>query len=116
MRALVDLSDPPTAVLATTDVLAIGGLHAAYEAGWVVPRDLSVIGFDDIPMAAFAIPALTTIRMPVTDMAIRAVDLAVDQAEGGFADGSAPHVLAPTLIVRQSVATPRSGPRPEPIR
>jgi DNA-binding LacI/PurR family transcriptional regulator len=116
MRALVDLSDPPTAVLATTDVLAIGGLHAAYEAGWVVPRDLSVIGFDDIPMAAFAIPALTTIRMPVTDMAIRAVDLAVDQAEGGFADGSGPHVLAPTLIVRQSVAKPRSGPRPEPIR
>jgi DNA-binding LacI/PurR family transcriptional regulator len=107
MESLLRLPEPPTAVLATTDVLAIGALHATYEAGWSVPRDVSVVGFDDIPMVAFAIPALTTIRMPVTEMAIRAVNLAVDQAEGGSADGSAPHVLAPTLIVRKSVGDPR---------
>lgn len=83
MRTLLRLADPPTAVLATTDVLAMGALHGADEAGWNVPRDVSIVGFDDIPMAAFAVPALTTVRMPVTEMAIRAVDLAVDQAEGG---------------------------------
>jgi DNA-binding LacI/PurR family transcriptional regulator len=109
MQSLLRLADPPTAVLATTDVLAIGGLHAAYEAGWSVPRDLSVAGFDDIPMAAFTVPSLTTIRMPVMEMATRAVDLAVDQAEGGSADGGAPHVMAPTLIIRRSVAQPRSA-------
>lgn len=108
LRALLRLGEPPTAVLATTDVLAIGALHAAYEAGWSVPGDVSVAGFDDIPMAAFAVPALTTVRMPVTEMAIRAVDLAVDQAAGGSATGGALHVFAPTLIVRRSVARPRS--------
>lgn len=109
MRILLGLDDPPTAVFATTDVLAMGALHAADEAGWNVPRDVSVVGFDDIPMAAFAVPALTTVRMPVSDMAIRAVDLAVDQAEGGTIAADAPNVLAPTLMIRRSVSSPRQA-------
>jgi DNA-binding LacI/PurR family transcriptional regulator len=111
MHGLLRLDEPPTAVLATTDVLAIGALHAADEAGWTVPRDVSVAGFDDIPMAAFTVPALTTVRMPVTEMAAQAVDLAVDRAEGGPAAAGAPYVLEPTLIVRRSVGKPRSGAR-----
>jgi DNA-binding LacI/PurR family transcriptional regulator len=109
MKTLLGLDEPPTAVFATTDVLAMGALHAADEAGWIVPRDVSVVGFDDIPMAAFAVPALTTVRMPVSDMAIRAVDLAVDQAEGGTIAADAPNVLAPTLMIRRSVSSPRQA-------
>lgn len=108
MSILLQSPEPPTAVLATTDVLAIGALHAADAAGWNVPADVSVVGFDDIPMAAFTVPALTTIRMPVTEMATRAVDLAVDQAEGGSIDDAEPHVLAPKLIMRRSVGYPRT--------
>lgn len=109
MRSLLEAPEPPTAVFATTDVLAIGCLHAADVAGWSVPRDISVVGFDDIPMAAFTVPALTTIRMPVTEMSARAVDLAVDEAEGGSSGDVAPHVLTPKLIVRRSVEGPRSS-------
>ena len=65
---LLDRPQPPTAVVASTDVLAIGVLHAAYERGLRVPDDLSVTGFDDIPFAAASIPALTTVRMPVREM------------------------------------------------
>jgi LacI family transcriptional regulator len=108
MRSLLRLDQPPTAILATTDVIAIGALHAADEAGWTVPRDVSVVGFDDIPMAAFAVPALTTVQMPVTEMASRAVDLAVDHAEQTTPSAAATYVLAPTLIVRRSVGKPRS--------
>ena len=61
---LMDLEDPPTAIVAPTDVLAIGMLHAAHRRGMQVPRDVSVSGFDDIPVAAVSVPALTTVRMP----------------------------------------------------
>ena len=65
---LLDRPRPPTAVVASTDVLALGALHRAYERGVRVPDDLSVTGFDDIPFAAASIPALTTVRMPVREM------------------------------------------------
>ncbi len=65
---LMDLDEPPTAIVAPTDVLAMGMLHAAQRRGLRVPDDLSVTGFDDIPVAAVAVPALTTVRMPTEAM------------------------------------------------
>jgi DNA-binding LacI/PurR family transcriptional regulator len=109
MEALLRLDEPPTAVLATTDVLAMGALHAVHLAGLRVPDDVSVVGFDDIPLAAFTVPALTTVRMPVAEMAAIAVRIAID--EGGGIDGESPppvHVVAPTLVARESVGPPRS--------
>lgn len=111
MRSLLAGEESPTAVLATTDVLAIGALHAAHESGWRVPDDISITGFDDIAMAAFTVPALTTVRMPVAEMASRAVDLAVDRAEGGAPSAGTPHLLAPKLVVRRSVGKPPNSAR-----
>jgi DNA-binding LacI/PurR family transcriptional regulator len=103
--ALLALPEPPTAVVAATDVLAIGIIHAAYEGGFTVPADISVVGFDDIPLAAATVPGLTTVRMPIAAMVAAAVDLAVGAAG---ADDDEPCVLRfePTLIVRRSTGAP----------
>jgi DNA-binding LacI/PurR family transcriptional regulator len=109
MEELLRLEEPPTAVLATTDVLAIGALHAAHLAGVRVPQDVSVVGFDDIPLAAFTVPALTTVRMPIAEMAAIAVRIAIEEGGGIAPDGQPPvHVVAPTLVSRESVGPPRS--------
>ncbi|MFL5726428.1 MAG: LacI family DNA-binding transcriptional regulator [Chloroflexota bacterium] len=109
IRALLALPDPPTAVMTSTDTLAVGALHAAYSQGVVVPTDLSVVGFDDILLASHTVPALTTLRMPTTQIVAEGVRLAIELAR----DSRAPHeagvtVMAPSLIVRQSTARPRS--------
>jgi len=109
MEALLRLDEPPTATLAATDQLAMGALHAAHLAGLRVPDDISVVGFDDIPLAAFTVPALTTVRMPVAEMAAIAVRIAIDEDGGIGADSQPPvHVVAPTLIARDSVGPPGS--------
>jgi DNA-binding LacI/PurR family transcriptional regulator len=108
-RALVALDRPPTAIMTSTDTLAVGVLHAAYLMGRSVPRDLSVVGFDDILLASHTIPALTTLRMPMTQIVRVGVEIAVDLAKNGRADGPKVEVIEPTLIVRQSTAPPPSG-------
>ena len=65
-------SRPPTAVIALTDVIAVGALHAAWKAGLSLPRDLSVTGFDDIPLARYTMPELTTAAQPVFEMGRKA--------------------------------------------
>src|SRR5262245_1412627 len=102
IRALLALPEPPTAVMTSTDTLAVGALHAAYSQGVNVPADLSVVGFDDILLASHTVPALTTLRMPTADIVAEGVRLAIDFAR----DPSAPRdpgvtVMAPSLIVRQ---------------
>ncbi len=65
-RRLLALSEPPTAIFASNDHMAMGVLTAAHEQGIAVPGGLSVAGFDDTPMARFAWPPLTTVRQPIT--------------------------------------------------
>jgi DNA-binding LacI/PurR family transcriptional regulator len=104
-EALLTLAEPPTAVAAATDVLAIGILHAAFERGFHVPADFSVVGFDDIPFAATTVPTLTTVRMPVEEMIQGAVEMVVDESLRGAAgsrDGV--RVYRPSLVVRRSTA------------
>ncbi len=105
---LLDRPRPPTAVVASTDVLALGALHRAYERGLRVPDDLSVTGFDDIPFAAASIPALTTVRMPVREMVATALRVVFDLP--GDADPGQPvhPLLVPSLVVRGSTAPPVS--------
>ncbi|WP_298199643.1 LacI family DNA-binding transcriptional regulator [Novosphingobium sp.] len=67
--ALLDRDDPPTAIFASNDVMAAGVVHVARERGLDVPRDLSVIGFDDTAIAATIWPPLTTVRWPIRTMA-----------------------------------------------
>jgi DNA-binding LacI/PurR family transcriptional regulator len=96
---LMELAAPPTAIVAPTDVLAMGMLHAAHARGLRVPEDISISGFDDIPEAAFTVPALTTVRMPTEAMVLAAVDLAIGPEEvlGDFHP-----MLEPELIIRGS--------------
>lgn len=113
LATMLALPEPPTAVVASTDVLAIGVLFEAHARGIRVPDDLSVTGFDDIPLAAFTVPALTTVRMPVREMIGRALGMLIDD---GVAPADPerwqPAILGPSLVVRSS-----TGPvaRPGPV-
>ncbi len=101
LRELASMAPSPTAVVASTDHLAIGVLHAAADLGLRVPGDLSVTGFDDIPLAKFTVPPLTTVRMPVAEMTAIAVRLAIDDDPEDVGP-TGYHVVAPTLVVRAS--------------
>jgi LacI family transcriptional regulator len=96
---------PPTAIFASTDLLAIGALHAAGRMGMTVPGDVSIVGFDDLPMAEYANPALTTVRMPMAEMAAVGVGAAIDKAAGE--EAPVVQLLAPSLVVRESSGPPR---------
>jgi DNA-binding LacI/PurR family transcriptional regulator len=107
LRELFALPKPPTAVCTSTDLVAIGVLHAAHALGATVPERLSVVGFDDILIAAHTVPALTTLRMPITEMVRHAVGQVIDLAR----DNAAPRtpiklLFEPPLIVRESTAPP----------
>jgi DNA-binding LacI/PurR family transcriptional regulator len=103
---LLDRPDSPTAIAAATDVLAFGVLHRAAARGLRVPEDLSVTGFDDIPLAASAVPALTSVRMPVEAMAQAAVERAIAPALEQ-ADQPRVQMFAAELVVRASTTRPR---------
>jgi DNA-binding LacI/PurR family transcriptional regulator len=102
-RELMALPDRPTAVIASTDVLAIGALHAAGELGLVVPGDVSIVGFDDLPISEYTTPALTTVCMPIAEMAQAGVRAAVD--EDSDRESVTLQILKPVLMIRAS-----SGP------
>jgi DNA-binding LacI/PurR family transcriptional regulator len=108
LRALFELERPPTAIMTSTDTLAVGVLHAAYREGLAVPAALSVVGFDDILLASHTIPALTTLRMPTAEIVGEGVRLAIESPrDAGARREPSVRVIAPSLIVRQSTAPPR---------
>ncbi len=103
MSELLADGERPTAIFAASDLMAIGAYRAIAEAGLRVPDDLSVIGFDDIPPAAYTLPPLTTIRQPFESIALTAVSLLLDLFAGN-SPAESQCTLAPELIVRQSTA------------
>jgi DNA-binding LacI/PurR family transcriptional regulator len=107
MEGLMRLPAPPSAVIASTDLLALGALHAAHRLGIAVPGQVSVVGFDDIPLSAFTVPSLTTVRMPVTEMAAAAIRVAIDENGGRSPDESRELIVQPSLAMRDSVGPPR---------
>ncbi len=80
--SLLDGPGPPTAIVAANDVIGLGVLSAARAAGVRVPEDLTVIGFDDIPMAGWPLVGLTTVRCDLDVMARMSVDLLTRQLAG----------------------------------
>jgi DNA-binding LacI/PurR family transcriptional regulator len=105
-----DTGQRPTAVLAMSDAIAVGAMRAARERGVATPADLSVVGFDDIDLARFADPALTTIHQPIARKGQQAVELLLAILEGR--DEPDQHeILATRLVVRAS-----TGPAPLPVR
>jgi len=109
-RLLLDMDDRPTAVLCFSDVLAYRVVQAAYARGLDVPGDLSVVGYDDNPLAKRMRPALTTVRQDIAakgHAAAAALTTAIANARTGKS-GRVRHVLLPTeLIIRESTAKPR---------
>jgi DNA-binding LacI/PurR family transcriptional regulator len=101
--------EPPTAILAMSDILAIGALQGAAEAGVAVPEELSVVGFDDSPVAGHSSPPLTTVAQPHEEKGRLAAQLLKEQIDGGAAarDGARSEILPTELVVRGSTAPPR---------
>ena len=97
-----------TAVLCFNDVSAIGTVRALHDAGLRVPADVAVMGFDDIPAAAFYTPRLTTIRQPLKEMGRVAASLLLKKIAGG----KVPEIsrIDPELVIRESTSAARSSP------
>ena len=100
-HAILKMDPRPTAVFASNDLMALGALRAAAEAGYSVPRDLAVIGYDDLELAKFTNPPLSTIAQPKKEIGTQAVNLLVDRITRKNRPPSR-LVLAPELIVRRS--------------
>jgi len=106
--AMLDLPEPPTAIFAGCDEIALGVFEAARARGLRVPQDLSVVGFDDTQLARIASPPLTTVRQSLREIGAVGLRTALRLAAGETI-GSHHVELATTLVVRGSTAPPTSG-------
>jgi DNA-binding LacI/PurR family transcriptional regulator len=107
-RALLLAPDRPTAIFAGNDLQALGVYQAARELRLHIPEDVSIVGFDDLPVAQWVSPPLTTIRQPLVEMAVTAAELALSMARGEAL--VQPRVeLATALVIRESTAPPRAA-------
>jgi LacI family transcriptional regulator len=105
---LLDLPNPPTAIFASNDVMAMGVMDAIRHRGLRVPDDVSVIGFDDIPQASLIHPALTTVRQPLEKMGRVATQMLLELLNKS--QKKIGRIELPTeLIIRDSCKVPRIG-------
>lgn len=105
-RKLLERKVPFSALLAYNDISAMGAIWAFHESGLRVPEDISVVGFDDIPSAAFTTPTLTTVRQPLQQMGRIAAKTVIDQIEG-IAEFIAEIAIEPEFVVRASTGPAR---------
>ena len=113
MQALLELNglgDRPTAVLCSNDMTAIGVMREAFEQNIRIPGDLSVVGFDDIHLAEFTIPPLTTVRMSQHELARIAFQALLNEVESPSA--SHDYELSTSLILRRSTALSSAAKSP----
>lgn len=94
-------------LVAGNDTVAFGALRALHEAGRTVPDDVAVVGFDDVPLAAFASPPLSTVRLPAVEIGRRAVTRLVDAIDGNASLEDGVDTVDTVLVVRDSCGTPR---------
>jgi LacI family transcriptional regulator len=100
--------EPPSAVFVASDALAFGAMKAIRERRLRIPADISVAGFDDVPLAAFASPPLTTVRFPGLEGGIRAGEILMDLLDGKIRPGYR-ETLKARLTIRESTGSPRRG-------
>jgi LacI family transcriptional regulator len=103
---LLDLSPRPTAIFASNDEMAAGIIHAAQMRGINVPTELSVIGFDDTPIASHLWPPLTTVRWPIVSMARSAALKLLSSTGDPEEEVAEPSLFLSRLVKRASVAAP----------
>ncbi len=105
-QALLDLENPPTAIFASNDSMAMGAMDAVRARGLRIPEDISIIGFDDVPQAILIRPMLTTVRQPLEQMGRMATQILLDKLQD-------PNLITnrielPTeLVVRSSTSAPK---------
>ncbi|GCE31065.1 LacI family transcriptional regulator [Dictyobacter alpinus] len=106
MIQLLHLPTPPTSVFAVNDIVAVGAMQEALRLGYRVPEQLSIVGFDDITLAANTLPAMTTVRQPKSLLGRTAVELLLDRIDQ-YEDGTGRELQLPcALIVRESTMHP----------
>lgn len=108
MCRMLALAELPTAIMCSNDMTAIGVQHALFSARLKVPDDISLIGFDDIHLAEYTIPPLTTVRMSCKDLAQRAVRSLLSHLKPGEIRTEADRRISTRLIVRQTTGLPRN--------
>jgi LacI family transcriptional regulator len=101
-RVALKLHPRPTAIFAANDAMAIGAIAALSEEGLAVPKTIAVAGFDDIPIARYVSPPLSSVHVPISQLGERAMELLLGAITGDD-DGAAQHLVLPTtLIIRKS--------------
>jgi DNA-binding LacI/PurR family transcriptional regulator len=108
-RELLQLPEPPTAIISGSDEQAYGVYKAAWALGLAIPDDLSVVGFDDVELCQWVSPNLTTVRQPLAEMATEATRMVIELARGGTRP-TRRFELSTSVIVRESTAPPRQHP------
>jgi len=101
----------PQAVFAANDMMAVGCLHAFKEAGLDVPGDVALAGFDDIPIARYVTPPLSTVRVRIAELGKRAMDLLAEQMEGEGRPAASVQTLGCEIVVRESCGARRTKTR-----
>jgi LacI family transcriptional regulator len=102
VRRLCELDEPPTAIFAANDSLAFRAVGVLHSAGFRVPEDVALVGFDDIPLAQEMIPALTTVRIPLAEIGRRAAERVLDRVGSTGAGQGTSDLIVPELIVRST--------------
>lgn len=109
MHRLLDLPEWPTAIMCSNDMTAIGVQHALFEAKLRVPEDFSLVGFDDVHLADYTIPPLTTVRMSCKDLAHAAVMNLLSNLNPDETSTAPKHEIPTRLIVRQTTGLPKNA-------
>lgn len=102
MRKLASMSQPPTAVFARNDAVAMGALRAARDLGLSVPGDIAIAGFDNLPISAYTSPPLTTVNQPTAILGHRAAEFVLDRIEGRTGSERRDLRLDCEVVVRES--------------
>ncbi len=102
MAALLDLKRPPSAVFAFDDLMAIGAIEEVHRRGCRVPEDVAIVGFDDIDLAAFVDPPLTTVAQPKAEMGRLAALRLLEMVENSSPPRARTMTLTPELVIRRS--------------
>jgi LacI family transcriptional regulator len=110
MAHLLELDPAPTVVLCSNDTVAIGAYNAALAAGRSIPDDISLVGFDNLPIAHWEVFKLTTVHQPMEEMARAAAGLLVERIEGRRKQSDVRQVVfEPRLVLRRTLGTPPSS-------
>jgi LacI family transcriptional regulator len=104
-QELLERKESFTAIFASTDMMAVGAYKALQQGGLKIPEDISVVGYDDIDLASFLSPPLTTIKQPIQEMSMAAAQLAIYYLKDQVDTKEVVHQFTPSLVVRDSVKT-----------